>query len=355
MNKAETPQNGNEKYKILFESIVDAILVTDLNSRIVDANKAAEKLTGYSKSELLSMNSIDFYPLDNLGAILDFIRESQNEEKFVDIRIITKDKEKKSIAVSSSHVTIEGKPYFLNVLRDMTHEKEVDRVKTDFISIASHQLRTPLTGIKWYCELLLRNWVGSLSNDQVNYINQIYDSNNRMIGLINDLLNVSRMEAGGKYELHLKEESCSSVIADVLKEQEVPASSRNIKISLDLECPQGTILRMDREKIFQALQNMLDNAIKYSPSNSTITVGCEIADDQIVIHVTDQGFGIPENQQHRVFEKFFRADNAIITGSGTGLGLFIAKFIVDAHNGKIWFTSKEGQGTTFYISLPLAR
>lgn len=355
MDKDETPKNGNEKYKILFENIADAILVTDLNSRLVDANKAAEKITGYSKSELLSMNAIDFYPLDDLGAILDFIRQSQNEDKFVDLDIIAKDKTKRPIAVSSTHITIEGKPYFLNVLRDMTREKELDRVKTDFISIASHQLRTPLTGIKWYCELLLKNWAGSLSSDQINYINQIYSSNNRMIGLINDLLNVSRMEAGGRYEIHLKEENCSSVIDAVLKEQEVPASSRNIRINLDPECPRDTVIRMDREKIFQALQNLLDNAIKYSPDNSTITVGCEIEDSQIVIHVTDQGFGIPENQQHRVFEKFFRADNAVITGSGTGLGLFIAKFIIEAHNGKIWFKSKEGQGTTFFISLPLIR
>jgi len=235
----------------------------------------------------------------------------------------------------------------------MTKLKEMDRLKSEFVSIASHQLRTPLTGIKWFSELLLNGKAGVLSEEQKDFVKQIFDSNDRMIKLVDDLLDVSHIDESGKFKIILVSGDFSKIIKEVVDQQKIQAKIKNIKIALSAECLKKMILKVDEQKIEQAMQNILSNAIKYSPNGSTISVNCEKNDGQYVCSFKDKGIGIPLYQQHRMFEKFFRADNVITVGSGTGLGLYIARHIVEGHGGKMWFESKENKGTTVYISLPI--
>ena len=240
------------------------------------------------------------------------------------------------------------------VVRDISRLKKLEKIKSEFVSIASHQLRTPLTGIKWFSELLLNDRDTTLSNHQRDYLQQIAESNQRMIGLVNDMLEVSHIDDKGSYVMNKEKEDFSQIIKSVVEQQTVVANMKQVKILLDPNCLKPTMLMIDAKKMEQVVQNILGNAIKFSLKDNVVSVTCKKQKGQLICSVQDHGMGIPTQQQSRIFEKFYRADNSVDAGSGTGLGLYIAKSIVEAHGGSIWFESEEGKGTTFYFSLPMA-
>lgn len=230
--------------------------------------------------------------------------------------------------------------------------KQLDKAKSEFIGIASHQLRTPLTGIRWFNELLLKNREKNLNAKQIDFLNQINASNQRMIKLVNDLLDVSHIETGRKFEIVLGEFKIAEVIEDVIQENAFLINNKKLKINNQIS--NDLVLFADRDKIRQVLLNLLSNATKYSAEGRIITFSSSRQKDRIIISVEDQGVGIPELQQKNIFSKFFRASNASSQNSnGTGLGLYIAREVIRAHDGELWFKSKEGLGSTFYFYLPL--
>ncbi|NCT54591.1 GHKL domain-containing protein [Candidatus Falkowbacteria bacterium] len=230
--------------------------------------------------------------------------------------------------------------------------KQLDKAKSEFIGIASHQLRTPLTGIRWFNELLLKNKEKNLNDKQINFLNQINESNQRMIKLVNDLLDVSHIETGRKFEVVLGKFKIAEIIQDVIQENAFLINNKKLKINNKI--PEDLVIFADRDKIRQVLLNLLSNATKYSAEGKVITISASRQKKQATICVTDQGIGIPEKQQKNIFSKFFRASNASLQNSnGTGLGLYIAREVVRAHNGELWFESKEGWGSTFCFSLSL--
>lgn len=232
--------------------------------------------------------------------------------------------------------------------------KQLDKAKSEFIGIASHQLRTPLTGIRWFNELLLKNREKNLNNKQINFLNQINESNQRMIKLVNDLLDVSHIETGRKFEVVLGEFKIAEIIQDVIQENAFLINNKKLKINNQI--PTDLVIFADRDKIRQVLLNLLSNATKYSAEGKTITFSASRHKNQATICVADQGIGIPERQQKNIFSKFFRASNASLQNSnGTGLGLYIAREVVRAHDGELWFESKEGRGSNFCFSLPLGQ
>jgi len=233
--------------------------------------------------------------------------------------------------------------------------KKLDQAKTEFIGIASHQLRTPLTGIRWFTELLLKNNEKNLSAKQLDFLDQVSASNQRMIRLVNDLLDVSHIETGRKFDIIKSEFRLAEVIDEVLKENIFLISTKGLKIQNNL--PQDLSIFADREKIKQVWQNLISNATKYSGDKTTITITLNPDKNKglNIFGVQDQGIGIPKDQQAQIFNKFFRASNASLKHSdGTGLGLYIAREIIRAHGGEMWFESTEGQGTDFLFSLPIA-
>lgn len=231
--------------------------------------------------------------------------------------------------------------------------KQLDKAKDEFIGIASHQLRTPLTGIRWLAELLLKNKEKNLSDKQLKFLRQLNESNQKMIRLVSDLLDVSHIETGRKFDINKNYFYMDGAIAEVLKENVFLISTKKLKIKNKL--PADLNVWGDREKIKQVWQNLISNATKYSKNNSEIELNFKKDKKQgWIFFVKDHGVGIPKEQHHKIFTKFFRANNASLQDSdGTGLGLYIAREIMRAHKGDIWFDSALGQGSTFYFSLPL--
>ncbi len=232
--------------------------------------------------------------------------------------------------------------------------EEIDTMKSEFVSLASHQLRTPLTGIKWFVDLMLRGKAGEVTADQKDFLTQISDSNERMIKLVEDLLNVSRIEAGGTKFIITKKTTDIAPILDSLATDLIGlAEKHKVKIIRDTDFPKTLNLQVDSDKIRQVFGNLLSNAVKYSHEGDEVHIKADSSDKQYTtFSISDTGLGIPTKDQGRMFEKFFRAENVQTKETdGTGLGLYVVKAIVEGHGGKLRFESKENMGTTFFVSL----
>jgi len=253
------------------------------------------------------------------------------------------------------------------IIKDITEERRIDRAKSDFVSIASHQLRTPLASIRWYAEALL-NGVGGIKKPtagQKDYIEVIYDSTIRIINLVNSLLNVSRLEVG-TFAVEPKETVLKEVMSEVLEGMKPMVEQKSLSINKICD-PKVPNVMMDREIVGIIFQNIVSNAVKYTRQNGKIEIAGTFVTDPnilakiknykgktgILVTVKDDGLGIPLKQQVEVFSKLFRADNVrTLTESGTGLGLYTTKLIMDSIGGAVWFESEENKGTTFYILFP---
>jgi len=344
----------------ILAGIGDGVFVLDTNRRIILFNPVAEKISGFTAKEAMGKeyDKVLRFVFEKDGTINDvFIKEAMIKGKITQMAnhtlLVRKDGTNVPVADSAAPIKdVSGKIFgCVVVFRDVTKEREIDKMKTEFISVASHQLRTPLTGIKWFSELLLKSKLNATTKD---YIRQISISNERMVRLVDDLLNVSRIEAGKKFDIILKNTDIVSLMKGVLKEQMPGAEKKHIALVCDKDAPQELTLTVDELKMRQVFQNLISNAIKYSKDKTEIMIGCDKKKDSITFFVKDEGIGIPKHQQGQIFNKFFRAENALtVQTDGTGLGLYIVKSIVEAHGGKVWFESIENKGTTFFISLPI--
>ena len=227
-----------------------------------------------------------------------------------------------------------------------------NRMKTEFVSIASHQLRTPLSIIKWYVEFLSqKNKQVNLTPEQIGYLKTISDSNQRMIRLVNDLLDISRIE-GRRIQIHPEKVNLVELSQNIIKENQPLADKKNIKVSLKSD-DNVPLIFVDPRRISMVVENLFTNAVKYINKDKGGAISVELSqeDGKVLFSIADNGVGIPDKDKKKIFKKFFRAENTMkLQTSGTGLGLFIAKAIVESHKGAMWFVSKEGEGTTFYFS-----
>jgi len=230
---------------------------------------------------------------------------------------------------------------------------ELDVAKSDFVSVAAHQLRTPLTGIKWSYAALLEPDTGSLNPAQKEIVETGLASISNTIDLINDLLNVAHVEEG-KMKFEIKRQSIVPIAQKAIANIKLVADEKKIAISVKMPDNSGfPDVDIDADKMGLALANLMDNAVKYTPTGGRIDFSLSQEQGFIKIVVQDSGIGIPKNQKNRLFSKFFRADNATaVQTSGTGLGLYMVKKIIDRHGGKIAVDSEEGKGTAFIITIP---
>ncbi len=330
-------------------SLVDGLLVLQDNE-ILLLNPSAEEILRIKGEEIFgkSLDLLLQYP--NLKILYQFLKK--NIKKPIVREELVFKKPERTFQITLIPI-IKGQD--LVVLHDVTREKLIEQMKTEFVSLSAHQLRTPLSAIKWTLRMILDGDLGKITKEQRDFLQKTYLSNERMIDLINNLLNVARIEEGRylyKLSLYRIEDIVQSVINSYKEE------TKRRKISLGFRKPKEKIpkLKMDVEKMNLAIQNLIDNAIRYTPSGGEVTVSLESDKKEIEFEVKDSGVGIPQNQQERVFSRFFRGANVMrMETEGAGLGLFITRNIIEAHGGKIWFESKENKGTTFYFTLPLKR
>ena len=227
----------------------------------------------------------------------------------------------------------------------------INRAKDEFISLASHQLRTPATGVKQYLGMVLDGFTGPLTPDQKSMLDQAYESNDRQINIVNDLLQVATIDAG-KVELQLGPVELGLLTTQVIDEQADTFQKRNQKIVFK-QPNRSCYAVADHDKLRQVLENIIDNASKYTPEGKIVTISIRQTDDVAFIVIKDQGVGIPDGQVSRIFNKFSRLENPLsATVGGTGLGLYWALKIMQLHGGEITVTSRPEKGSTFTICLP---
>lgn len=342
------------KTRATLVSLSDGLIVFDKEKKIVLVNPASERILELKEGQVLGkkINQISGFPiLDKLYQTLDNKIEWTGRK----YELILGESLKRFFQVSVTPIFVGKEQIGLMItLHDVTREKEVERLKTEFVSIAAHQLRTPLSATKWILRLLLDGDVGKLSKEQIGFLEKGYQSNERMIILINDLLNVAQMEEGRfiyKPSFSSLEDIAQKNI-DGLKE-----TAQKKEIEIIFNKPKDGLskkVKIDENKIGIVFQNLLDNAIRFTKPGGKVVISIEYDKINARVTVEDTGVGIPDEQQARIFTKFFRAGNVIkMETEGSGLGLFICKNTVSAHGGKIWFKSEENKGTTFYFTIPL--
>jgi signal transduction histidine kinase len=247
----------------------------------------------------------------------------------------------------------DGVSYYLIKVKDISKEKSLDRMKSDFISISAHQLRTPSGAIKWVFESLLSGKGGKLSEEQIKIVEEGYTATKRLIALVNDLLDVVKIE-GESYFYKFNFYNFEDIFQKAFEPYRNLVEEKNIKFNFQFPAYKIPKVRVDLDKIIMAIQNLLDNAFKYTPSNGIVSVVVDIVGNELLFAIKDSGPGILESEKDSIFKKFFRGSNVLkLETEGNGLGLFVAKKIIEAHKGRIWFESKEGEGSTFYFTLPL--
>lgn len=232
----------------------------------------------------------------------------------------------------------------------------VDQMKTDFVSIVTHQLRTPLSAIRWTLSMLLNGDFGGLTDEQRTFLMKAYESNNRMVALVKDMVFADHVETGRLTSSPDTETSLPDLIDSVLLELYPLSEHKRVKLVFQHPEPPYPHARIDSANMRAVLQNLIENALKYTPAGGSVTIACgKETSGNLFFSVADTGIGIPEAERARIFTRFFRASNAQRKETdGSGLGLFIAKGVMQKYQGDIRFESEEGSGTTFYVTLPTA-
>jgi PAS domain S-box-containing protein len=355
-----TQHEQQAEAEALFTSIGDGAISTDEFGRITRVNPAARNLLGYSEKELLgtwfpkkiTALTFDDTPVNLIDRPITkaFLTGKPISDK---LHYRRKNGKNVPVAINVSPILLNGKPLgAIEVFRDITLEQEVDRMKSEFISLASHQLRTPLSAIKTYTHMLYDGYMGDLNAAQKSSLNTIIGASNRMNELISTLLNITRMESG-TIAVMPKAVRIEVVVQDVLKELALMASSKSIALTTDVKPMTGISVITDPLIVKEVLSNLVSNAIKYTPEKGKVKIKLRTRRDDVVMEVKDSGWGIPKFSQDQIFSKFFRAQNIVKRETtGTGLGLYLVKGLVDSLEGRIWFTSEEGTGTSFFFSLP---
>ncbi len=343
----------------LFASIGEGALVTDAQGKISKMNKIALNILGFKGDEVLGK----WYPgtviaEDEKGNVIPNIERPITEvflkgkPVFRKIFYLKKNGQRVPVALTASPIMLKGKPVgAIEVFRDITEEVELDNSKDEFISIASHQLRTPATIVKQYLGMILEGYSGKLTPAQTEMLRIAYENNEHQIDTINDLLKVAQADAN-KLSLVREQTDLVALLQEIIREQKRKYIQKDL--GLDFVHTKAEVLALvDPLHLRMVFDNLLDNAYKYSHGGKKVTVELIDSAQAATIKVKDQGVGIDAKDMNKLFQKFSRIANPLSFVGGTGLGLYWAQKLVDLHNGTLAAQSVVGKGTTFIIKIPL--
>lgn len=345
-------------YRDLFEKLFDEspvpYFILDKKGNIKNINKSGLRFFGVTSDMIVAKNFFSFVPedeADNAGFLLSCcISNSPIDKK--ELRMIGKGGDIRCVLVSiMKNSALDNEPTSLVTVFDVTEQKNLDKSKTEFVSLASHQLRTPLVTIKWNTEMLLHPDTGALNPKQEKYIRTIGEVNKDMVDLVDTLLNISRIEIG-KLPVNSEPTNVQQVVEGILVEVAPQVEKKNMTITKQYN-DLLTNITSDPKLLRIVIHNLITNALKYTPDGGSISIRFQADANRNQIIVTDTGYGIPLSQQHKIFTKLFRADNVkeISSSQSTGLGLYMVKSVVTSMGGDITFVSEENKGTSFIVTL----
>lgn len=350
----------NNKHTAILESIDNAVAVIDCGSNILFANKSAGRLFSVNESAFVGKSLYELVKtIETLkgeivprNSILERALKTQTAltERLV---LVLNNGKRISVLMTASPFSQGGEVSgIVVVLRDIAEEEKFEEVRSGFISIAAHQLRGPLTAIKWFGEMLAEGIGGKLNAKQSDLAGEINSAAARMGELVNTLLQTARLEAGRVKVVPVPLDPVT-LVKEVSKSLDIFKKKMKQKIEIVSSLPARTKISMDRDFLWLVLQNLIANALHYSPKGSTITITLFEHGDMVECQIKDVGIGIPKDVQSEIFKKFYRARNAIrLVPEGSGIGLSLAKMLVESWGGRIWFESEENKGAIFKFTMP---
>lgn len=358
----EQTQEQRDRLQLVINSMGEGLMLLEQGHLIALINTKAEDILGLTRGETRGKCLHDIITVWKAAAPLASKEEFLTRE-FASGNIVSSTlsdgiyfqssaREKFPVSFVFTPFVEHAQKLAVIVFRDITEEKNLDEARASFVSIASHQLRTPLTAIQWSLELLMGKETGTLTDMQRQFATDAYDGTGKLVETINLLLSLARVESGS-----VQINPSPVVVVDCMRAiaAELAPLVAQKELTLTVHEPASTIppIMLDMPMLREVMINILSNAIRYSNAHGTVDVALEPGDNFITVSVKDSGIGIPSSQHSRIFEKFFRADNAVHkTAEGTGLGLNLAKTLVTLWHGTMWFESEEGKGTTFYFTIP---
>lgn len=360
---SRTSSEQRAEAEVLFSSMGDGAIATDEFGKITSVNPSAVSILGFSTKELVGT----WFPKKIVAVTMDDTPINLIDRPITKAFLTGKPVSEKMyyrhksgqilpVSVNVSPIMVKGRPLgAIETFRDITLEHEVDRMKSEFISLASHQLRTPLSAIKTYSHMLSDGYMGKLNAPQKKALNTIIGASNRMNELISTLLNITRIESG-TIAVTRKTVHIYKVVEELMPELSLVATSKSTNLILEKRGKESDSIKTDPLIVKEIVTNLVSNAIKYTPDGGEVKIIIKGRRTNILIQVSDSGWGIPKEFQDQVFSKFFRAQNIVKRETtGTGLGLYLVKGLVDALEGEIWFESGEDSGTSFFFTIPRAK
>jgi len=359
--RARTEQERDKTLAII-SNFIDPIVVINNEGKIDLVNPAARNILGFSTDHVgQEISGADDFSMENFKTILPqqyevkkmkkALETSINEEELI-VKLINNQELTYKVITAKVVDRNSEQIGIMKIFYNLTRERMLDKLKSEFISIAAHQLRTPLSAIKWVIKMVIDGDAGALNAEQLDLLNKGYESNERIIKLVNEMLDVSRMEEG-RFGYTFVYGDFHEVVQPVIDSIEIKLKEKSIKLTTDIPAELPPVY-MDKVRINLAVQNLVENAIKYTPNMGRILIGVEVAGEFLKVRVKDNGVGVPEADQVKLFSKFFRAANVVrMQTEGSGLGLFIVRNIIKKHGGDITVNSKEGIGTEFVFTIPI--
>lgn len=348
-------RESQEQYRRLVELSPDAIVVQQ-DDKVVYANDAAVTLFAATDAQhLLDYDLMVFFPAEVNQYIHETIRalvSDHGDMPYIEVCLLRLDERLVEVELRGKAIYYNGKPAVQLVIRDISERKQMDKMKDEFISIVSHELRTPITAILGAAGIMRGVQLDSLDEKQKLLVNIIYNNSQTLSSLVNDILDVSKLE-GGKLALSITESDINALLDEVIKDNTTYASQFKVRLELKRDLTTETI-NTDAMRLKQIFNNLISNAIKHSPERGSVVIHATNDEKFLVASIQDHGSGIPAAFQGRIFNKFEQSqDNSRKVIKGTGLGLYLTKSLIEQFNGEIWYETGVGEGTTFYIKLPI--